>query len=126
MTGIWEKAQAAARGAQLLLQAGNADGAVNRAYYAMFDAAQPVLASIDPKLAEGKTHASIIRRFSLHVIKPGFISADHGRFLNEAEDLRLAADYEAEPTGVDEALLTVERMEAFLAAVEKFMSRGVP
>jgi uncharacterized protein (UPF0332 family) len=36
----FEKARVAAHSAQLLLDAGDADGACNRAYYAMFDAAR--------------------------------------------------------------------------------------
>jgi hypothetical protein len=37
------KARVAAHSAQLLLDAGDADGACNRAYYAMFDAAPSAL-----------------------------------------------------------------------------------
>jgi uncharacterized protein (UPF0332 family) len=126
MSGIWEKARVAGRSAHLLLKADDADGAVNRAYYVMFDAAKPALASVDPKLAEGKTHSSIIRRFSLHLVRPGHISAALGRILNETEELRLAADYEAGPTGAEEARITVERMTLFLDAIETFLARGGP
>jgi uncharacterized protein (UPF0332 family) len=38
-TGVMDKAQKALASARLLLGAGDTDGATNRAYYAMFDAA---------------------------------------------------------------------------------------
>jgi len=40
---LFAKAQTAAVSARILLNAGNVDGACNRAYYAMFDAARAAL-----------------------------------------------------------------------------------
>jgi len=126
MSGVWDKAKAAARSAHLLLESGDPDGAVNRAYYAMFDAARAALAVIDPKLAEAKKHSTIIRRFGLKLVNEGRISVELGRVLNETEELRLAADYESEPTGIEEARLTVERLDTFIVAIAAFLDRGPP
>lgn len=85
--------------AKLLLEAGDADGACNRAYYAMFDAARAALftsgAAIRPEIA--KTHNGLISAFSLHLVKTGRVSVDLGKALNKAEELRLIADYKGDP-----------------------------
>lgn len=67
------KAKRALASAKLLLDSGDMDGACNRAYYAMFDAASAALLSIDaPVPAEvARTHSGLIAAFSLHVVKPG-------------------------------------------------------
>jgi len=60
------KASRALASAALLLDAGDVDGACNRAYYAMFDAARAALiwsgAPVDPTVA--KTHSGLISAFS--------------------------------------------------------------
>jgi uncharacterized protein (UPF0332 family) len=43
---LFTKAQTAAASARILLNAGDVDGACNRAYYAMFDAARAALFGI--------------------------------------------------------------------------------
>lgn len=62
------KALRAVASARLLLDAGDVDGACNRAYYAMFDAARAALiksgAPVPPEVA--KTHSGLISAFSLH------------------------------------------------------------
>lgn len=126
MIGVWQKAAAAARSAHLLLEAGDTDGAVNRAYYAMFDAARSALMSMDPKLAEAKTHATVIRRFGLHLVKAGHFDSELGRILNQTEELRLSADYESDPTGIAEARLTIEKMDEFVAAISAFLASRQP
>ena len=85
------KAHRALTSAQTLLQDGDADGACNRAYYAMFDAARAALiaskAPVPPEIA--KTHSGLIAAFSLHLVKPNLFPVELGRSLNKAEDLRL-------------------------------------
>lgn len=65
------KASRAIASAQLLLDAGDVDGACNRAYYAMFDAAHAALlwagARVNP--AETKTHRGLIAAFGEHLVK---------------------------------------------------------
>lgn len=68
MTGFWAKAVVAGKSARLLLEAGDTNGAVNRAFFAMFDGARAALAVVDPELAKAKTHATIIQRFGQHVV----------------------------------------------------------
>jgi len=69
--GQLAKALQAAASAELLLGAGDADGACNRAYYAMFDAARAaLLASMAPVETEiARTHNGLITAFRLHLVK---------------------------------------------------------
>jgi uncharacterized protein (UPF0332 family) len=91
----FEKARVAAHSAQLLLDAGDADGACNRAYYAMFDAARGALigSGAVPNVLEIKTHAGLISMFSLHLIKTGLVDIDASKHLNQVQEMRLIADY---------------------------------
>ncbi len=66
---LMSKANQAVASAKLLLDAGDADGACNRAYYAMFDAARAALLAsgspVQPEIA--RTHNGLITAFSLHL-----------------------------------------------------------
>lgn len=117
MSVYWDKAMTAARSARILLAAGDRDGAVSPAYYAMFDAAKAALESIDPALVSAKTHGSVIRRFGKHVVRGLGVDASHRRALNTAEDLRIAADYERQPIDLEEAREQLAAMEDFLDAI---------
>lgn len=117
---LMTKASRALASAQLLLDSGDVDGACNRAYYAMFDAARAALLWVNaPVPAEvARTHSGLITAFSLHVVKPGLVAIDHGRALNKVEDLRLIADYRGDPVTVENAAWALEQAQAFLAAVQ--------
>ncbi len=114
------KADRALASAKLLLDSGDVDGACNRAYYAMFDAARAALLSINaPVPAEvARTHSGLIAAFSLHLVKSGRIAIEHGRSLNKVEDLRLIADYRGGPVSLENAAWALEQASSFLAAVQ--------
>ena len=67
------KPRRALASADKLLRDGDNDGACNRAYYAMFDAARAALiaskAPVSPEIA--KTYSGLIAAISLHLVKPG-------------------------------------------------------
>jgi uncharacterized protein (UPF0332 family) len=117
------KANRALASAKLLVNSGDVDGACNRAYYAMFDAARAALLSISaPVPAEiARTHSGLITAFSLHLVKPGLIAVEHGRALNKVEDLRLIADYKGDPVTIENAAWALEQSEKFLAAVQALL-----
>ncbi len=56
--GLMKKAGQAAASAKLLLDSGDADGACNRAYYAVFDAARAALLVTGHDV--GKTHKGVL------------------------------------------------------------------
>ncbi|OGB30983.1 MAG: DNA-binding protein [Burkholderiales bacterium RIFCSPLOWO2_12_FULL_61_40] len=118
------KANRALASAKLLLDSGDVDGACNRSYYAMFDAARAALLSISaPVPAEiARTHSGLITAFSLHLVKPGLVAVEHGRSLNKVEDLRLIADYKGDPVTLENAAWALEQSEKFLAAVQALIA----
>ena len=82
---LMTKANRALASAHKLFQDNDSDGACNRAYYAMFDAARAALiaskAPVPPEIA--KTHSGLIAAFSLHLMKPGLFPVELGRALIE-------------------------------------------
>lgn len=120
------KAQRALTSARTLLQDGDNDGACNRAYYAMFDAARAALiasqASVPPEIA--KTHSGLISAFSLHLVKPGRFPVALGKSFNKVEDLRLVADYKGDPIDTEDAEWAVAQSELFVAQVGSSFFNG--
>ncbi|AWN55468.1 DNA-binding protein [Methylobacterium sp. 17Sr1-1] len=114
-----EKAEQAARSARMLLIAGDLDGACNRAYYAMFDAAQAALIAWCQSSAgsASKTHRSLIAAFGRDLVQTGRIDADFGRALNRVHEIRLLADYTDEPPSLVEAEWAVAQAELLLAVL---------
>jgi uncharacterized protein (UPF0332 family) len=113
------RARRSATSAKLLLEAVDPNGACNRAYYAMFDAARAaLLAGDDPVKSEViKTHSGLIAAFSLHLIKPGRISAQYGRSLRQADQIRLIADYSDEEVDLETGASAVDQANRFIEAV---------
>ena len=103
----------AAASAKLLLDTGDTDGACNRAYYAMFDAARAALLSPEaPVVAEvAKTHSGLISAFSLQLVKTGRVPVELGKALNKVEDLRLIADYKGDPIEAADATWAVQQAQ---------------
>lgn len=66
---LLQKAHQARASAQTLLNAGDVDGACNRAYYAMFDAARALLMALGVDL--GKTHKGVLNAFGEHLKSQG-------------------------------------------------------
>lgn len=114
------KASRALASAKLLLDSGDVDGACNRAYYAMFDAARAALLSVNAPVPSeiARTHSGLITAFSLHLVKPGLVAVEHGRSLNKVEDLRLIADYKGDPVTLENAAWAFEQSENFLLAIQ--------
>ena len=122
---LMAKARRALASAHKLLQDNDGDGACNRAYYAMFDAARAALiaskAPVPPEIA--KTHSGLISAFSLHLVKPNLFPVELGRSLNKAEDLRLVADYKGDSIDAEEAQWAVDAARAFIKEVDsRFMA----
>jgi len=102
---LMSKAVRACASARVLLDLDDVDGACNRAYYAMFDAARAALLTsgvlAQPHLM--KTHSGLMSAFGLHLIKNGPLSRDLGRLLKRAEEIRLVADYTGDSVELDDA-----------------------
>jgi uncharacterized protein (UPF0332 family) len=113
------KADRAAMSARALLALGDVDGACNRAYYAMFDAARAALlasgAPVKPDI--GKTHRGLTNAFSDHLIKNGPVAKEMGRLLKRAEEIRLVADYKGDSIEISDAQEMVQQAETFVASM---------
>jgi len=112
---VMAKAVQAAASAKLLLDTGDADGACNRAYYAMFDAARAALLASGHSV--GKTHKGLLNAFNDHLVKNGPLSKEMGRLLKQAETFRYVADYESDPVQLSDAREMVGLAETFIAAM---------
>ncbi|MDR1062995.1 MAG: HEPN domain-containing protein [Azoarcus sp.] len=122
---LMAKADTACSSARALLDLGDVDGAANRAYYAMFDAARAALlasgASVEPDI--GRTHSGLIRAFGNFLVKNGPVSREVGRLLNRAHEIRLVADYNGNSVEPADAKEMVEQAEIFVATMQtEFMS----
>jgi len=129
-SALMAKAERACSSARALLDLGDVDGACNRAYYAMFDAARAALlasgAPVRPDI--GKTHSGLITAFSEHLIKNGPVSKEMGRLLKRAEEIRLVADYKDDSVELTDAQEMVEQAEVFVSALraEFKLNQGLP
>lgn len=114
------KAERAIESATLLHDAGDVDGACNRAYYAMFDAAKAVLLAtvptIDPTI--GKTHSGLISAFGLHMIKTGLMPIEFGRAFNRAHDIRQVADYTGDLIELGDVQWLIQQARHFVQVIK--------
>ena len=122
------KAEQALSSARQLLATGDADGACNRAYYAMFDAAQAALlaAKVEAAASSTKTHRGLISAFGQHLVLGGHVTAELGSSLNKVERLRLLADYTGDPVSDEDSAWAVEQADAFVDAVRDVFKIEAP
>ncbi len=110
------RARRAVESAELLLSSGDLNGACNRAYYAMFDAARAALIAVQPPPASEaiKTHSGLICAFSLQLVKTGRVSVELGKSFSKVSDIRLVADYSDEEVSADRAGWAVAQANEFV------------
>jgi uncharacterized protein (UPF0332 family) len=108
-----EQAKETLEAAKKLQEAGLFRDSVNRGYYAMFYAGMALLAS---KALGTSKHSGLISMFGQHFVKTGMFSADAGRHLRQAFELRQECDYESfvEPTN-DQAKEIISNAADFVA-----------
>jgi uncharacterized protein (UPF0332 family) len=83
-----QKAARALEEAKLLMAANKTEGASNRAYYAMYDAAHAALIAVGRELPDVliKTHSALIAEFGQSLVLTGHIDAHFGRAFNRAHN----------------------------------------
>jgi uncharacterized protein (UPF0332 family) len=118
------KAEQAAESARVPLDRGDADGACNRAYYAMFDAARAALAAVGHET--GKTHQGVLNAFNDRLVKDGPMPREAGRLLKHAEAFRYVADYSDNAVDLADAREMVEKAKTFLATVRSILEPKPP
>lgn len=115
------KAERAIESSRLLQSVGDIDGACNRAYYAMFDAAKAALMVKAPSLDQiaSKTHNGMIAAFGMHLVKTGYVSVELGRAFNRAQNIRQVADYTGDLIAPDDVGWLVQRAADFVQAMKE-------
>lgn len=115
-----DRADRALASARLLLDAGDVEAAVNRAYYATFNMALAALRGVGEA---PKSHAGVHTRFGDRFIRPGHVAPAIGRLLAGLFDARQRADYGAasiyDGRAAEDALADAER---FVAAVQPLVA----
>ena len=116
---LMTKAGRAATSASLLLETGDMEGACDRAYYAMFNAARAALIASGSQAPEdvARSHNGLISAFSLHLVKTAMVPVEYGRTLNKVEEMRLIADYKGDPIEPDKAEWAVNQAQDFVQAM---------
>lgn len=109
------------KSARLLKKDGDLRTATDRAYYAMFHAAE---AALRMKGVTTKSHHGLISQFHQEYIKTGLVDPKLGAFLRKAFDMRQESDYEvyAEPDKKQVGEL-VERAHSFVKLLKQLLAK---
>ena len=93
--------------------------AINRAYYAIFYAANALLTI--QGLSRSK-HSGVIATFRQHFVKPGFIEVEFSRIYGRVMDNRHVSDYEIQvPVEAEAAERDLRDARRFVERVEQFL-----
>lgn len=105
--------------AKRLVDEGEWDVAVSRAYYAMFYAAQACLYGLGQEYSK---HSAVIAAFGREFARTGILPRElHVHFI-QAEQARIQSDYEvAEPVPEEDARLHSARAAEFVSAIQQFL-----
>lgn len=107
--------------AQLMLSNDFYSSTINRAYYAIFYAANALL--LTKNLAQNK-HSGVINAFRLHFIKTGLFTLEFSRIYGRAMEDRHESDYELEsPATKEDAELNLEGAHQFVKEVERWLKK---
>jgi uncharacterized protein (UPF0332 family) len=90
--------------------------AVNRAYYAIFYAANALLVT---KGLERSKYSGVIAAFRQHFVRTGVVAPEFSTFYGEAMDERHAGDYEITPLDRTTALRNLEHATRFVERMEE-------
>ena len=117
---LMAKADKALASAIILLASEDTDGACNRAYYAIYDAARAALikSGYEEIALTTKTHNGLISAFSMNLVKPNKLPVELGRIFNKVEDMRLMADYLEKSIEMDKSAWAVEQAKIFINQVK--------
>lgn len=104
-----EKADRSLQAARVLNDQGFFDSAASRAYYVMFYVATAFLEG--EKLSFSR-HSAVIAAFGQHFARPKRVPVQFHRYLIDAQNIRLEADYNADiQIAQTEVLQTISRAE---------------
>jgi uncharacterized protein (UPF0332 family) len=118
---LLRKAQRKLGAAKKLLELGEYEDAVSRAYYCIFHAAKAALASEN---LFPKTHEGTLREFGLRFVKERRLSRELGVIFSDAKSLRETADYALRSVlGLEDAEWIIGAAERFLKEVSEYLKK---
>ena len=116
-----EQARTTLRDAQLLAAGeGSPHSIVNRAYYAMFYAAQALLLSHGIQVAK---HSGALALFDQQFVKPGLLPKEMSKALHRAFEWRQIGDYRVWHFTNEQALEILQQAEAFVQTVHAYLAQ---
>lgn len=116
---LLENARDSITAARLLLDGGFPGFAASRAYYAMFYVAEAFLEGEGMSFSK---HSGVIAAFGQHFAHPGKVPVEFHRHLLEAQDLRLAGDYDPSDAVTNEqAEEQINHAQQFLDVAQKLI-----
>ena len=108
--------------AKILLAQQRTLGAINRAYYAVFDGIQALLLE---KNASTKTHQGAHTRFNQLFIQSGIFPIETGKTVKKVFEKRQVSDYDPDcQFDESEGVATVLLAENFLKEVKNWLNQG--
>jgi len=114
-----EKAIRRLRVAEKLLHDGEYEDAISRAYYAIYHAANAVLATIN---VFPKTHEGLVSEFGKRFVLAGMFPRELGKILADAKAARETYEYSVTATiEKSEAATIFANAQAFVTAIDKFL-----
>lgn len=118
---LLEKAGRAIHAAEVLLGKDDAEFAAGRAYYAMFYVAEAML---NERSLSFQKHGGVHGAFGEHFARTGLIDVKFHRWLLDAFDRRIQADYGVDAVVTpDEARAMVEQAREFLREGRRFLEK---
>ena len=112
---LLHKASRAISSAERLAVAGDLDFAASRAYYAFFYVAEALLLERDKAFSK---HSGVHAALGEHFVKAGRLDSKYHRWLLDAFDKRLHADYGLEVT------LTAEEVDVMISHAREFLGEA--
>lgn len=113
------KAGRAIQAAEVLLGKGDAEFAAGRAYYAMFYVAEAML---NERALKYQKHGGVHGAFGEHFARTGVIDPKFHRWLLDAFDRRIQADYGLDATVTPEqATMMLDQAREFLHECQRFL-----
>jgi uncharacterized protein (UPF0332 family) len=110
------RARQAVETGRLVLEHEDYIAAVNRAYYAIFYAANALLTT---KGLERSKHSGVIAAFRQQFVKTGIVEAEFSRYYGAAMDERHAGDYDLVPLDYEIASRHLTNAARFLERIER-------
>jgi len=117
---LLEKASKAVHTSERSLEDSDVDAAASRAYYAMFYVAEALLGE---KGLRFKKHGGVHAAFGEHFAKTGVLNPKYHRWILQAFNKRVSADYDVEANLISEDVTAlIQQAREFLQEAQRYLA----